>query len=78
MDFSEDGISIILVKIILIMDNKCSQADIAHNSVNCSHNDQQSTYWNKLEHSNKQMADLQASCTVRAQRVSGTCPIAAM
>ena len=25
-----------LVKIVLIVDNKCSYGDIAHNSVNCS------------------------------------------
>ena len=29
-----------LVKIVLIMHNKCSQADITHNSVNCSHAEQ--------------------------------------
>ena len=29
-----------LIKYVLIMHNKCSQADIAHNYDNCSHNEQ--------------------------------------
>ena len=43
-----------LDKIILTMHNKCSDADIAGNSVNHSNNEQR--YSNKLAHSNKQMA----------------------
>ena len=45
------------VIIVLIMHNKFLHADIAHNSVNCSH---AKTYLNKLAQSNKQMADPQA------------------
>ena len=41
IDFPEDGRSIIFGKSVLIVHNKCSQADIAHNSVNFSHNEQQ-------------------------------------
>ena len=47
-----------LVKIVLIMHNKCSHADIAHNSVNRS--DAKQCTRNKLAQSNKQMADSQA------------------
>ena len=46
-----------LVKIVLIMHNKCSQADIAHN---CYLLPCRVTYSNKLVLSNKQMADPQA------------------
>ena len=43
------------VKIVLIMHNKCSQADIAHNYVNRSKAEQRSRI--NLAHSNKQMAE---------------------
>ena len=49
------------VIIVLIIQNKSSHADIAHNSVNGSLNKlAQSTYLNKLAQSTKQMADPQA------------------
>ena len=43
-----------LVKIVLIMHNKCSRADIAHNFVNRTKAEQSSR--TNIAHSNKQMA----------------------
>ena len=44
------------VKIVLIMHNKCSWADIAHNYVNCSTAEQRTQ--TNLAHSNKRMQHL--------------------
>ena len=57
LNFPEDGRSIIFGQNCLnYMHNKCSQADIAHNSVDRS----PAESLNKLDHSNKQTADPQA------------------